>query len=189
MESEKRVMSKLIAAMKKNKKIEIAVYAAVAICVILLCIVTGGKEKGGSDKSAEVQVVAATEEQIEERLSTVLSEIRGAGKVKVMITYDTTAELVPAMSSAKQSSETNGEGSKAKNENESNQPATVNTGGGQEPIVIKEIQPKVRGVIVIAEGAADISVKMSLEYATATVLGIDRDSIEVFEMEGDNQSE
>lgn len=42
--------------------------------------------------------------------------------------------------------------------------------------------PKIRGVIVIAEGAADISVRFSLAAAVSTVLGIDENSVEVFAM-------
>ena len=39
-----------------------------------------------------------------------------------------------------------------------------------------------RGVIVIAEGAADVSVRVKLSNAVMTVLGISADRIEVFEM-------
>ena len=49
--------------------------------------------------------------------------------------------------------------------------------------MLTEVQPLVRGVIVVAEGAEDIAVKLNLQYAVKTVLGIDDDCIEVFEME------
>jgi stage III sporulation protein AG len=48
--------------------------------------------------------------------------------------------------------------------------------------VLTEIEPTVRGVIVIAEGAADVSVRVKLSNAVMTVLGISADRIEVFEM-------
>lgn len=184
MKDKNGLLSKLISAMRKNKKTEIAVYVTVGVCVLLLYLLaTGGN--GKKTEEGQVEVISATEAQIEDRLAQTLSQIRGAGKVKVMITYDTTAELVPAMSSAKQSSESKTDGGSTVNENESNELATINTGGEQEAVVLKEIQPKVRGVIVIAEGAADISVKLNLEYATATVLGIEADAIEIFEMRSD----
>lgn len=65
---------------------------------------------------------------------------------------------------------------------ESSRPATISGSGGTETIVLTEIEPTVRGVIVIAEGAADVSVRVKLSNAVMTVLGISADRIEVFEM-------
>ena len=72
------------------------------------------------------------------------------------------------------------EGGTTINENrtESSRPATVQ----DEALVLTEKAPAVRGVIVIAEGAADIGVKLKLQSAVQTVLGVEIDQIEVFEM-------
>ena len=175
------LINRIITAFRKDRRLSVL---AVSICVaaILLFMFTGNN----TDKTETVSIdsVSATEAETEDRLSAVLSEIRGAGRVKVMITYDTTAELVPAMSSSRQSGESEQNGATSRNDSEQNQLATVNNGGEQEPVVLTQIQPKVRGVIIIAEGAADISVRLNLEYAAATVLGISTDAIEVFEMRG-----
>ena len=42
----------------------------------------------------------------------------------------------------------------------------------------------IRGVIVVAEGAADISVRLSIIAAVSTVLGINESCVEVFVMAG-----
>ena len=68
------------------------------------------------------------------------------------------------------------------NRTESSRPVTVSQGGGNEALVLTEKQPIVRGVIVIAEGAADIAVRINLQNAVRTVLGIELSCIEVFEM-------
>ena len=114
-----------------------------------------------------------------------LSCIRGAGRVDVMITYDSGPEIVPAMSTNVNStgSETS-EGSRSSSSQqstESTEPATVSGSGGNEPIVLKEIEPVVRGVIVVAEGAADIEVRLDLQRAVRAVLDIPLSRIEVFE--------
>lgn len=181
MSRKKGFVKKILAVLRKNKKLRYMIYALTAGAAVLLYF-SGDKKQSAAAPAAEV--VSAAEVQTEERLSEVLSEIRGAGRVTVMITYDTTTEIVPAMSSSKQSAESQTDGSASKNESEQNQVATVNKGGEQTPVVLTQIQPRVRGVIIIAEGAADISVKLNLEYAAATVLGIDTDLIEVFEMRG-----
>ncbi len=45
-----------------------------------------------------------------------------------------------------------------------------------------ERQPTVRGVIVVAQGAADISVRMKLQSAVQAVLGVEASRVEVLEM-------
>lgn len=171
-----------------NKKMSVIIYIIVALVIIVLYIAASKPSKiENEDKKIERDVFTTETDSMEKKLAETLSKIRGAGEVKVMITYDTSSELVPAMSTQRQSSGSNNSGASTTNETESNQIATVTAGGEQQPVVITEIQPKVRGVIVIAEGAADISVKMNLAYATATVLGIEQDYIEVFEMGMDNK--
>ena len=171
-------MKKCAELLRKNKALRYGLYVCIAALAVLLYFAPAKKDE---EKTVEV---TATEAVTEERLSEVLSQIRGAGRVKVMITYDSTEELVPAMSSSRQSGESENNGSVSRNESEQNQLATINQGGTQSPFVLTQIQPKVRGVIIIAEGAADIAVKLNLEYAAATVLGVDTSAIEVFEMEG-----
>ena len=115
-----------------------------------------------------------------------MSCIRGAGKIRVMITYDTGAQIVPAMSTDTQTntSETTSDSSSTLNESqtESREPVTVSQSGNNEVIVLTERMPEIRGVIVIAQGAADISVRMKLQDAVETVLGVDASCINVFEM-------
>ncbi len=48
--------------------------------------------------------------------------------------------------------------------------------------MLREDQPKVRGVVVIAKGAGDISVRMQLAQAVCTVLDVDPSQVEVFVM-------
>lgn len=130
------------------------------------------------------EVSVSTESGLEERLAKTLSGIKGVGRVEVMITYETTSRLVPAMSTdTQQNSSSGSDGSESQTNTESSSPATISKNGGNEPIVLTEVQPLVRGVIVVAEGAEDIAVKLNLQYAVKTVLGIDDDCIEVFEME------
>ncbi len=54
----------------------------------------------------------------------------------------------------------------------------TNSEGGM--IVLKEIKPKVKGVIVVAQGAEDIEVKEMLYEAVKTVLGISGNRVEVY---------
>ena len=91
----------------------------------------------------------------ETKLSQILSQIDGAGEVEVMITYESGPEAVPA------------------------------AGGMGEQLILKELSPVIRGVVIIAQGADDISVKMQLLQAAVTVLQVEETRIDVFTMRKD----
>lgn len=177
-----KLLNKLIAKMKEDKRVEIAVYAVLVVLGVCICLLTGTDKPSAEASSARPEVYAA-EEETEARLSKVLSQIRGAGKVEVMITYETGVELVPAMSTDTQSSVTSGGESVSENKSESSRPVIAS--GGSEPLVLTQRQPRVRGVIVVSEGAADISVRIDLQNAVRALLGVELDNVEVFEMKND----
>ena len=173
-------LGRLAARMKQDKRIELAVYVLLAALGILVYTASCGKEPEAAVQTSLVEAPAET--AVEERLEEVLSCIRGAGKVRVMITYDTGAQVVPAMRTEVQSSTQESAGSDTSSVHEDrtevSAPATLN----DEALVLSDKTPAVRGVFVIAEGAADIAVKLRLQSAVQTVLGIDPGCIEVFEM-------
>ena len=68
--------------------------------------------------------------------------------------------------------------------NETSQPATRSGEEGSEPIVLYEKEPEIRGVIVVAEGAADVAVRLDLQRAVCAVLDVPISAVEVFERSG-----
>ncbi|MGI6537398.1 MAG: stage III sporulation protein AG [Caldicoprobacterales bacterium] len=123
----------------------------------------------------------------EYRLKEVLSSIKGAGKVEVMITYRAGTELVPAMNIVESNIETeehdsNGGIRKVVQSEINTQPVSLTTSEGNQPLITKEIQPEVLGVIIVAEGAEDIKVRMELQKAVQTLLGIKSSQVEIFIM-------
>lgn len=53
---------------------------------------------------------------------------------------------------------------------------------GGKPVILKEIEPKVKGVVVVAQGANDARVKLELYKAVMTLLGVESSDIEIFAM-------
>jgi|LSQX01.1.fsa_nt_gb stage III sporulation protein AG len=181
------MLAKFTEKLKKNKKLEIAVYVglgALALLIYLSSLNTPANNDVYQNQTAQVTMQSTQDsvKQIEERLEKTLMQIRGAGNVTVMITYETSKEIVPALSVTSQSSSQTGDSSSNSSQNDSKSPATITQGGNEAPIVLTEIEPKVRGVIVIAQGAADLTVRMNLMHAVQTVLGVEAANIEVFEM-------
>ena len=93
----------------------------------------------------------------EEKLESILSEISGAGKVEVMITYYGSSEKDIAYETKTSTSGSD------KNSSGSEDKKAVISGG--EPVVVQEKYPRVKGVIVVAQGADSIEVKRALTDA------------------------
>jgi len=177
--------SRLVVKMRSDRRLEWVAYALIAVTVIGGYLLLSAEPTRQESALRSADVVANNGADLEARLQEVLSCIRGAGRVSVMITYDTGREIVPAMSTSINSngSETDDGEKRSSSEQrtESTEPATLSGSGGNSPIVLKEIEPVVRGVIVVADGAADVAVRMDLQRAVRAVLDIPLSQIEVFE--------
>lgn len=101
----------------------------------------------------------------EARLSEILSRVDGAGKVSVMITYYGTSGY-------------NLEFEEKRNENSSENSVVMN---GNSPFIKSEFYPRVKGVIIVSEGAGNSSVKKALADAASAVLEVSSHKICVLE--------
>ena len=116
---------------------------------------------------SETDIVKKTDDKAdfqEERLESILSDIDGAGSVSVMITYENTGEKNIAYE-------------KRQNDTSYDEKAVM---AGGEPMVINEMNPRVKGVIVTADGADNISVKRALTEAVSAVLDVDAHRICIY---------
>ena len=99
-----------------------------------------------------------------------------------MITFDGSTEIVPAYDRDTTYSLTDETGSNSakhmENENETRKPSSNNGGA----IVVAEKRPEVLGVVVIAEGAENILVKMQLIDAAQMALNVPVSKIGVYAM-------
>lgn len=187
-QTEKNPVRALI-RLAKERKGAYGLYA-ILLAAALLCIFLGSRKSvsaATAPKSAEPSEPAESQTvSLERRLSAILSQMRGAGRVEVLITYETTGELVPAMSSRTtedvHDSISGKESATQRSVSEVTEPATVKTGEGQTPIVLMRKEPKVLGVVIVAEGAADQTVRLRLQRAAQAATGVPLSQIEVFEM-------
>ena len=184
MEKGTQMKEKVAGFLKNKKSVEIIIAVVIILIIISIYISTLGSNTAQNEETSQTGSTLTNQEELEKRLENVLSAIEGAGDVKVMITYETTSEIVPAMDTQKQTttSEGNDGTSSSQSQTESSKPVTIQQQSGAEPVVITEKQPKVRGAIVIAQGAGDVKVKMSLLKAAQTVLNISADKVDVFTM-------
>ncbi len=164
---------------KKNKW----VIAVILIAVLVLAFWSSG-EKENPPENDEVPTslsVIGTEyiTNAETKLGDILSKIKGAGKVKVMITFDAGEEKVLAKN---QSSQLETEHSTDLTQSKSQQEENVllyDSNQGEEPFVVKEKLPTPTGVLVVAEGAGSESVRLELYEAVKALYGISGHRVKV----------
>lgn len=164
----------------KKKKIILIVSLSVLILIIYFF---------PSKKNIEPKTSISNNTEItkEEQLERVLSNIKGTGKVSVMITYLNSAEVVCANTVK---TETNTVTEKTENGGvkesekiiENKSPVTIDNGDGENALIMLKKEPEVKGVIVVAQGAENIRVKMELQKAVETVLQISPSQVEIFAM-------
>lgn len=143
-------------------------------------------KKTSGDTFVQEDNIFKTEESIVEgRLKQILEKIKGTGEVEVMVTFDMGSEIIPASNTVetKDSSEeedASGGIRTVKSQNLTENIVISNDNNGSKPLVLKEIKPQIRGVIVVAEGADNMEVKMQLYDAVKTVLQISGDRVQIY---------
>ncbi len=160
-------ISNIIEVIKNSKATQ---YALVIILAVIAFLLLSG---GFGAENKNLQTNLTTENYVaslEERLSTALSKVDGAGKVSVVITVESGMETVLASeiitnqtSSGKEVIET---------------PILVNG----KTVVLKELYPKISGVLIVAEGAGNISVFNRIQQATESLFNINVNQIEILTM-------
>lgn len=160
----------------KNLKIIILCIIFV-VALILFLKMSGTKTTTKTTMTSSIQYQTSLDysKQLETKLESVLSQIKGAGNVKVMMTLDGSPELVYAMDSNEKVSNNTG----GSTTTSSSTPILVQTNGTTSPLILTEVLPKVKGVIVVSSGANDISIKLDILNSVSTLLDISTDKINV----------
>lgn len=196
----KSSIKELISKFKEIKNVEWIV--VILIIAIIISIYASTLNNTSDTRQAEEQKENDTglhwvdednspQARDERKLEEILSAIKGAGEVQVMVTYTSGKEIVPAMNTIESTTTTEEEdndgGVRNINQTDINsQPSTFNDSEGSKPIILKEVEPEVKGIIIISEGAEDIRVKLELMKAVQIALGVKPNQVEVFPMEKSN---
>ncbi len=162
---EKDILKKIVK--NKNNRVLILI---VIIGLIFISFI-GGTTKDNATTKNSAPILASEEE----RLKDILEDIDGAGKVSVMITYYGTNEKNIAYEKRKNTTLVGG-GNESYDEK-----AVMNDG---EPMVINEVYPKVKGVIVTAEGAYSASIQEKLTRAVMAALDVEAHKICIYKKGG-----
>lgn len=126
--------------------------------------------------------------ELENRLKNMLKKVEGIGEVEVMITIESSREKVILKDSPytqDSSNEADGQGGSRIINELSKEEETVlvqSEEGGAVPYIIKEIEPKIAGVVVIAQGGGNTKVINEINSAIEALFGVPIHKIKVMKM-------
>ena len=159
-------INKFFEKVKHNKKMQYIIL--ICLLAVAFLVFVFGYNKQQVKTMANDDFITNYVDNLEDKLSNVLSKVKGAGKVSVIITVESGMETVLAMKT------TTKENLNGKIETETS-PIIING----KTVVVKELYPKIVGVLIVAEGAKNISVMSKLQQATVSLLNININQIEI----------
>ncbi len=170
------------------------VIAGVAAVALLITIFTSSLAPAAQEADQdESKPASLASDSLEVRLQSILSQIENAGDVQVFVAYATGPEIVPAMSVDTQKNTSDGGSSGTETHTESTtenrEPVVIQGKNGTEPMVLTQKEPEVLGVLVVAEGASALEVRLRLAAAVQVALQLPANRIEVLPMDTSNYKE
>lgn len=125
----------------------------------------------------------AYEKKLESRLENFLSQIKGVGNIKAMISVFDGKEIILAQdinSSDSQIKESDKSGLNRETHESKKEIKKIIV--NDKPIIIKETMPEITGAIIVAEGGDNPFIKSELIRATQIILNIEAHKIHVLKM-------
>lgn len=119
--------------------------------------------------------LTALEQEIARQVVIILGQVEGAGTVAVSVSLEAGIEQEYAQNSTEDKSvieEKDSGGGMRLTTTENKKVDTVFAQGGGKPLVVKELGPAIKGVLVVAEGAREGEVKFRLTRAVQTMLNV-----------------
>ncbi len=150
---------------KFKLKTEYVLIVALIAAIILAAAFSFGKSS--NKNTATVSETDRYVSSLENKLQSVISGIKGAGKSSVVITVDGAISSVVAVD----------EKTVEENGRKTTTVSTVMSGG--KPVILGEKYPEITGVLVVAKGADDITVKMAILNAVTVALGVNCNKVQI----------
>lgn len=173
----------ILQKLAENNNIRKIIIAAgllgIALIFLSSCL-TGGESGKTGEKTFSKPASGAYdyEERLENELTALLTKIQGVGNASVMVTLDRTVQNVYATEEKKngQTTEEKTDGDSTRNEvdssNETSYTIIRNSDGSEQALAVTEIQPEVKGVVVVCDGGDCPEVEQNIIDAVTTALHI-----------------
>lgn len=182
--------------MAKIKEIGMLKISLLLVAGFVLIITSFPKEqstKKASETSQDVQSVVKEyqtdyKKEMEEQISEALQQVEGIGKTKVMITLKGSKEIVvdkdvPVQEETTKEVDSQGGTREESSYNQQETTVLVTDSSGQSiPYVIKELEPEIAGIVVVAEGADRETIIQEITDACEVLFSVPVHKIKVMKM-------
>ena len=169
---------------KKLKKEQLLMGVLLGILLLVIVIPVPGN-KAEEKEILQEQMIEVNEKTMEVQLKEILQTIAGVGRVEVFITYQDYGKVIVEKDesvSEELVQEADGSGGTRTTTTVQNERQTVYD-GGEMPYIVQEISPTVEGVLIVAEGAGNVSVKKQIQETIEALFGLDAHKISIMKME------
>ncbi len=167
----------------KARKIIVVVGVAAILLIFLSSFFKGDKQQASSTEAVQPAAAAAQsvddfKAQTEQSLTNLINGIEGVENASVLVTVEKSSEQIYATEekTSTQTQQDKNTGTTTKNQsnnsNETKYLVIKNSDGTQQPIAVTEVQPIVKGVVVVCSGGNDPLVQQKVIQAVTTALDI-----------------
>jgi len=141
------------------------------------------------EKNTSPKTMQEYEKNYENQLTEIITEMLGVNEVVVKVNLDSTEELLVESDTTYSEQVTKEQdkqgGSRSiSNVSKDEQVVIYRVDGNDEPLVIKTIKPKVRGVVIVAEGAENLQTKAMIIEAVQRLLDVPPHKIAILPKRG-----
>lgn len=182
-------LQKTIAAFSQNRT---RVIMAVGIAGILLIAFarlprTQAKQTAAAVDTAQSQT-KSYEQELEQRLELILGSMTGVGRVRVMVTLENGYGYEYAKQNKTNSDRLDdvraeeAQKTQEKNTVEESYVMVDATGGGKQPLVTRELEPMVKGVVVVCDGGGDAATAAAVIETVRVAANVSSTQIAVAKM-------
>ena len=163
-----QTIKKLGEKLKENKRTFVIITTILLLLIFCLLLFNNYSSKNeSSNNSSNDYSNYEYSNYLENKLQQSLQNIENIGNVSVTITFDGGVEYVYAQEEEVKTTTT----------------GTITSSSlvlvSGKPVLVKEVYPKINGVVIIASGAKNIKVKMDILKAVQTVLDVSNDKITI----------
>lgn len=149
------------------------------VCLIVMSEFTPKENK---KENTDTEIESYTE-NMKKELEVLLSQVDGAGDVKVMLTLESGEENIYAVQEKTSEDRQVNKGEKSgQRSTYENEVVMVSAGADKQALIEKTLQPSIQGVIVVCRGADNIKVVSDITNAVSVVLNIPSNRICVIKM-------
>lgn len=172
-------ISKFYKIFKEKKKASLIIIVCIALILGLIFSEMIGKTRSQIKEETGNNSYNDYTNNLEKKLENIISSISGAGECKIMITLDTGEENVYARQ-VKNQNEDKSEFSKSFDEFE--YVILKSSSSKEDGMLLKVVEPNVRGVAIVCQGGDDPQIKENIISAVSAVLDIKTNKISITKM-------